>query len=145
METKDTFHIQLASLDAFTNSMMYSRSRTGSYLFDYFYMPEQTVSFNTMVKLHNAIWVYDDTDKVCYPHRVNIVRNEGKYLYHNTEDTPLTKVFKLSPYEARKAQSRKIIERVKIQCDKHGILHCQSNDVEFVDPLYEYEFLGELE
>lgn len=143
METKDTFHIQLASLDAFANAMMYTRSRTGSYLFDYFYMPEQTVSFNTMVKLHNAVWVYDDTDKVCYPHRVNVVRNEAKYLYHDVEDAPLTKVFKLSPYEARKAQSRKIIERVKIQCDKHGILHCQSNDVEFVDPLYEYEFLGE--
>lgn len=142
-KTKDTFHTQLASLDAFANAMMYTRSRTGSYLFDYYFTAEQTVSFNTMVKLHNALWVYDDTDKVCYPHRVNIVRNEGKYQYHDVEDDPFTRVFKLSPYESRKAHSRKIVERVKIQCDKHGILHCQSNDVEFVDPLYEYEFLGE--
>lgn len=144
METKDTLHIQLASLDAFASSMMYHRSRTGGYEFDYdFGVGEQTVSFTTMVKLHNAVWVYDDTDKVRYPHRVYILRNEGKYLYHDIEDTPFTKVFKLSAYESRKAQSRKIIERVKIQCDKHGILHCQSNDVEFIDPLYQYEFMGE--
>lgn len=145
-KTKDTFHTQLASLDAFASSIMYHRSHAGSYEFDYQVgVGEQTVSFSTMVKLHNALWVYDDTDKVCYPHRVKIITNEGKYQYHDVEDDPFTKVFKLSPYESRKSHSRKIVERVKIQCDKNGILHCQSNDVEFIDPLYEYEFLGEWE
>lgn len=144
METKDTLHIQLASLDAFASSMMYHRSRTGSYEFDYDVgVAEQTVSFTTMVKLHNALWIYDRTDNVCYPHRQQIVREKGEFKGYHISEEPFTKVFKLSPYECRKAQSRKIIERVKIQCDKHGILHCQSNDVEFIDPLYQYEFMGE--
>ena len=144
MEIKNTTTIQLASLDAFASSVMYHRSRTGSYEFDYdIGVGEQTVSFTTMVKLHNALWIYDQTDNVCYPHRQQIVREKGEFRGYHISEEPLTNVFKLSPYECRKAQSRKIIERVKIQCDKHGILHCQSNDVEFIDPLYQYEFMGE--
>lgn len=145
METKNTFDIQMASLDAFASVLGYQRSMFGNhYIFDYdVAFGEQTVSFKTMVALHNAQWYYDETDNVFYPHREKLVREKGKFLFYDFEDKPFTKVFNLSPYEYRKAQSRKIVNRVKIQCNKHGALHCQSHDVEFACPLYEKEFLGE--
>lgn len=143
--TVDTFTMQLASVDAFADAIGYERcAHSTSFVFKY---PSKTgeefVSYQTMVKLHNALWVYDEDDKVLYPHNVKIIRENGKYMHKDVADKPFTKVFKLSPYEYRKADSRRIVERVKIQADKHNVLHCQSNEVEFMSPWYFDQFIGE--
>lgn len=145
-KTHDTFTIQLASLDAFADALGYRRDIIGSNSYSLQYpvnTGEDFVSFSTMVKLHNALWVYDEEDKMLYPHAVKVVRENGKYMHKDVAYEPFTKVFKLSPYEHRKADSRRIVERVKIQADKHNVLHCQSNEVEFVCPRYFDQFIGE--
>ena len=144
-KTHNTFTIQLASIDAFADAIGYERcAHSTSFVFKY---PSKTgeefVSYQTMVKLHNALWVYDEEDKVLYPHTVKIIRENGVYKYKEVADEPFTKVFKLAPYEYRKADSRRIVERVKIQSDKHNVLHCQSNEVEFTCEWYFDQFIGE--
>lgn len=144
-KTQNTFTIQLASVDAFADAIDYERlAHSTSFVFKYpAKTGEEFVSYQTMVKLHNALWVYDEEDKVLYPHTVKIIRDNGIYKYKDVADEPFTKVFKLAPYEYRKADSRRIVERVKIQADKHNVLHCQSNEVEFVCEWYFDQFIGE--
>lgn len=143
-KTENTFAIQLASVDAFADAVGYERlAHSTTFVFRYpAKTGEEFVSYQTMVQLHNALWVYDEQDKVLYPHKVTIVRHKGQYSHKDVADEPFTKVFKLSPYEYRKADARRIVERVKIQADKHNVLHCQSNEVEFVCAWYEEQFLG---
>lgn len=143
--TVDTFMIQRISLEAFADAIGYTQcAHSTSFVFKYPYkISEEFVSYQTMVKLHNAHWVYDEDDKVLYPHNVKIIRESGKYVQKEVAEKPFTKVFKLSPYEYRKADSRRIVERVKIQADKHNVLHCQSNEVEFVCEWYFDQFIGE--
>ena len=144
--TKYTFDIQLVSLDAFADALGYKRDCLfrNTYTFQYpVNTGEDFVSFSTMVKLHNAFWDYSGEDEVYYPSKVQILRDKGEYVGKWAVENPFTKVFKLSPYEHRKAQSRKIVERVKIQENKHNILVCQSDDVEFVAQWYFEQFLGE--
>ncbi len=145
METKDTFIIQRMSLYAFADAIGYIEcAASRSFVFKYpVKISEEFVSFSTMVKLHNAVWVYDEEDKVLYPHKVTVVRYKGQYSHKDVADEPFTKVFKLAPYEYRKADARRIVERVKIQANKHNVLHCQSNEVEFVCAWYEEQFLGD--
>lgn len=143
--TVDTFMIQRISLEAFADAIGYTQcAHSTSFVFKYPYkISEEFVSYQTMVKLHNALWVYDEDDKVLYPHTVKIIRDNGIYKYKDVADEPFTKVFKLAPYEYRKADSRRIVERVKIQADKYNVLHCQSNEVEFVCKWYFDQFIGE--
>lgn len=144
--SKYTFDIQLASLDAFADALGYKRDIVASNTYSLQYpinTGENFVRFSTMVKLHNAQWYYDKEDNVFYPHREKVVREKGKFLFQDFEENPFTKVFKLSAYEHRKAQSRKIVERVKIQANKHNTLVCQSDTIEFVADWYFEQFLGE--
>lgn len=128
-KTKDTFGIQLTSLDAFADALGYKRNLRGQYESDKEdNVGTPIVSFNTMVKLHNSQWYYDIDKKVYVPE---------PYFWRAKKY-----VFKLDPYKYRKSDSRRIVNKVKIQADRFGILAVQSHVVEFVAEFY-YEYFLE--
>lgn len=126
VEIKNTQDIQQFSVDAFLIELGYKRTVDGK-RYEFMYpikTGERFISMRTAVELHNVEWVYDEESKLYYP-------------------GPRDSVFKLSPYEYEKSQSRKIVSRVSLQQTKNGVLKCQKDLVEFMAPFYYEQFLGD--
>lgn len=128
VEIKDTKILQTQSVDAFLVELGYKRTKDGKrYEFAYpVKTGERFISMRTGIELHNSEWVYDEVSKLYYP---------------GVWSPNLDSVFKLSPYEYHKSQSRKIVSRVSLQQTKNGVLKAQKNLVEFMAPFYFEQFL----
>lgn len=131
VEIKDTKILQLQSVDAFLVELGYKRTKDGKrYEFAYpVKTGERFISMRTAIELHNRVWKYDTHTALYYPVDAYDLRPN------------LDSVFKLSPYEYEKSQSRKIVSRVSLQQTKNGVLKCQKHLVEFMAPFYYEQFL----
>lgn len=130
METKNTTHIQLMSLDAYMQELGYKRTVDGL-RYEFIYpvkTGERFISIRSAAKLHNTRWVYHPRAKLYFPPdgwgKANI-------------DSP----FKLSAYEYEKSQARKIVEFVHIQKTNDGRIVTQSHKVKFRCAFYYEQFL----
>lgn len=130
---KNTSDIQKASIEAFAYAMGYELlPYSHTFKFKYPVKTEQKfVSYKTMIKLHNAVWIYDEGEGLYYPHSTKI----GNDL--------LSKVFTLGAYEYRKVNAYKIVHNAKLQVTKHKQILTQSNIVEFNGEWLYEQFLGE--
>lgn len=137
VEIKDTKILQTQSVDAFLVELGYKRTKDGKrYEFAYpVKTGERFISMRTAVELHNSEWVYDEITKLYYPVHYSYP------LDFLVVKPNLDSVFKLSPYEYHKSQSRKIVSRVSLQQTKNGVLKVQKNLVEFMAPFYFEQFL----
>lgn len=131
VEIKDTKILQLQSVDAFLVELGYKRTKDGKrYEFAYpVKTGERFISMRTAIELHNSVWKYDTHTCLYYP-------VDAYGLRPNVDS-----VFKLSPYEYEKSQSRKIVSHVSLQQTKNGVLKVQKNLVEFMAPFYFEQFL----
>lgn len=136
VEIKDTKILQLQSVDAFLVELGYKRTKDGKrYEFAYpVKTGERFISMRTAIELHNTEWMYDENTKLYYP---IFCRHGVKWLKEPNVDS----VFKLSPYEYEKSQSRKIVSNVSLQQTRNGVLKVQKNLVEFAAPFYYEQFL----
>lgn len=149
MEPKDTAELQLMSVDAFANALGYWRNSLGNNS----YIEEMervfpcsgkglkgchTISFGTMVKLHNAMWLkryskpgyyYPDIDQQFY-FGVPCSSIDGK------------SAFVVDGYKLAQLIARKICDKVFLQADKHGVMTCHKHWLKFCDSSYEAIFLG---
>ncbi len=125
---KDTYNLQLVSLDSFADALGYYRSPVDNKYINSKSKGQPIVSFNTMVNLHNSQWYYDIDQKVYVPE---------PYFWRAKKY-----VFKLDPYSYRKADSRRIIYKVKLQANRFGVIKTQSDVVKFTSEFY-YEYFLE--
>lgn len=137
VEIKYTKILQTQSVDAFLVELGYKRTKDGKrYEFAYpVKTGERFISMRTGIELHNSEWVYDEITKLYYP------VHYSHALDFLVVKPNLDSVFKLSPYEYEKSQSRKIVSRVSLQQTKNGVLKCQKHLVEFMAPFYYEQFL----
>lgn len=141
METKNTTHIQLMSLDAYCLELGYKRTVDGL-RYEFMYpvkTGERFISMRTAIELHNSEWMYDEVTKLYYPVQYSKMNGRDFLIVKPNVDS----VFKLSPYEYEKSQARKIVSRASLQQTKNGVLKCQKDLVEFVAPFYYEQFLGD--
>lgn len=139
VEIKDTKILQLQSVDAFLIELGYKRTKDGKrYEFAYpVKTGERFISMRTAIELHNTEWMYGEESKLYYP----IYYFKGFNSDFLTVKPNVDSVFKLSPYEYEKSQSRKIVSRVSLQQTKNGVLKVQKNLVELMAPFYFEQFL----
>lgn len=122
-EIIDSSKLQLRSLVAFANALGYHQMRyVGEPINFYSSLPENkyrsTVSFNTMVRLHNGQLLDWHGDRFRDP-------------------------FAVDAYKMRVARASRIVYKCKLQyCKKTKLIVCQNHNVAFVDPAYEQLFLG---
>lgn len=141
VEIKNTQDIQQFSVDAFLIELGYKRTVDGK-RYEFIYpvkTGERFISMRTAVELHNTEWVYDEVTKLYYP--IQYVKLEGHDFLKVKPN--VDSVFKLSPYEYVKSQSRKIVCRASLQQDKHGRMRVQSHLVSFMSEFYYEQFLGD--
>lgn len=132
METKNTTHIQLMSLDAYCLELGYKRTADGL-RYEFMYpvkTGERFISIRSAVQLHNTHWAYHPRAKLYFP-----PDHWGKANI----DSP----FKLAPYEYEKSQARKVVEWVHLQKTNDGRIVTQSHVVKFVSQHYYEQFLGD--
>lgn len=121
VENKDTFKIQITSIDLFMDILGYKRAEGSTrYSNGIENSNQRYISFNTARKLHNTKWEYDVSNYMFFP--VNDYR------------------FCMTTEQYYKSQGRKIVEAVKIQCNKYGVLQIQSHVVKFTAEWY-YDLL----
>lgn len=140
VEIKDTQTIQQQSVDAYMVELGYKRTKDGK-RYEFMYpvkTGERFVSMQRAIELHNSKWMYDEVTKLYYP--MQTVNRIGGVVVGKPN---IDSVFKLSPYEYEKSQSRKIVFRVSLQQDKHGRMKVQSHLVNFYCNFYYEQFLGD--
>lgn len=124
MTTKNTTALQLQSLDAYMDALGYERSAF-SYGYELKYpvkSGEKFIRLNTAVMLYNYSWD---------------LRLNGKYSCNY-----LSFLLELDSYSYTKAEARKIVDQVFLQCTKHQKLITQKHQVRFVNSDYYDLFLG---
>lgn len=136
METiKNTQHIQQLSLDAFMHELGFYRSLAASCCNSSYYAAcsnwsgVNTISYNTARDLHNRDWKYDEVKHQYFPTDYFGLRPDTR--------SP----FNLTPTQYQQSQAQKLVEKVKIQSNKYGILLVQSNVVKFTHDWYYEELL----
>jgi len=134
----DTKAIQIASLNAFAAALGYwSNPFTNSFHAEDYqgFKGCPTISFSTMVKLHDANWMRGTPEYNLVP-EFNFVNKLAGGYYEKT--------FQLDAYTLNKAQACKIVERIFIHCTKNGVLKCYKSQVQFTDSAYQQMFLKPL-
>jgi len=134
----DTKAIQIASLNAFGQALGYwSNPFTNSFHAEghHFFKGCETISFNTMVKLHDATWMRGVPEYNLVPEFSFVNKLSGGYY---------EKTFQLDAYTLNKAQACKIVERIFTHCTKNGVLKTYKHQVEFTDSDYQQLFLKPL-
>lgn len=141
VEIKNTQDIQQFSVDAFLIELGYKRTVDGK-RYEFIYpvkTGERFISMRRGIELHNSEWMYDEATKLYYP--IQHVKLEGHDFLKVKPN--VDSVFKLSPYEYEKSQSRKIVSRASLQQTKNGVLKVQNHLVNFMAPFYYEQFLGD--
>ena len=132
---QDTKVTQIQSLCAFMEQLGYRLHVDGKFYcedyFEYFNKVEPTfkgcrvISFNTAVRLHNSWW-----DSFNY-----------NFKAVECESFPEGSAFRTDAYTYNKAKAAKIVNKVFLQCTKHGRVVCNKHLVKFTYYNYHYMFL----
>lgn len=141
----DTKTLQLTSLIRFGKGFGYEFDYyTNVFYFDghkddVVFKACEVISLNTMVKLHDALWVRHVDANMWIPH-------DGGY-HTCVSGQPLKlcshSPFKVDYYTLVQAKAARIVKRVYLNGGKRAV-SCYRNQVEFVDKLYEEQFLDPL-
>lgn len=138
-QIKDTLSIQLDSLDAFScvlgywNNKFYTEYTLGV---AHGFRGCETITMNTMVKLHNAVWLKSSKKGFYYPeYYPEIVGVDGILVRQSP--------FMLDGYTLERALAARISDKVFLQCDKHGVVTCHKHLLRLIDSSYYHLFIGE--
>jgi len=92
----------------------------------------EVISFNTAVKLHDSSWIKTIDGVNFVPEISRIGKLTGCYY---------EKCFQIDAYTLTKAQACKLVERVYVHCTKNGLLKAYKNQIKFIRPEFEQQFL----
>jgi len=142
IEIKDTLAIQLASTDAFAYVLGYWKGLDNKFCTEYSlgvphgFKGAETLSMNTVVKLHNSLWCKGVVEGYYYPAAFpEVIGLDGTLVRQSP--------FMLDGYTLNKALAARIAEKVFIQCNKHGTVTCHKHLLKLCDESYYFLFIGE--
>lgn len=142
IEIKNTMNIQLASIDVFISVLGYWKGPGNNFHAEYSlgvahgFKGAETLSMNTVVKLHNSLWCKSIKDGYYYPESFPEVVDIGGALVRQSP-------FMLDGYTLNKALAARIAEKVFVHCNKHGVVTCHKHLLKLADESYYYLFIGE--
>lgn len=113
----DSTKIQYLSLCAFMFELGYTHCHDGFYSSN---PSADLIHYNTAVRLHNSTWEYCNKEKGLYV---------PCFHYGQREKSP----FCIDGRMLRKALASKIVEYVYLQSNKHNVVTCQKQWVQFTN------------
>jgi len=142
IEIKNTMNIQLASIDAFISVLGYWKGFDNKFCTEYSlgvahgWKGAETLSMNTVVKLHNSLWCKSVVGGYYYPESfLEVISLDGTLV----KQSP----FMIDAYTLNRAKAARIAEKVFVQCNKHGAVTCHKHLLKLCDVSYFYLFIGE--
>lgn len=131
----DTKQIQIRSVIEFMETLGYDyypafRSTFGA-KYGCGFKGCETISWSTACKLHD--WQCTASSAYLFVPKFSFVNKIGGGYFEKT--------FEIDAYTLTKAQACKLVERVYVHCTKNGLLKCYKNQLKFVRPEYEQQFL----
>ena len=142
IEIKDTLAIQLASIDAFAYVLGYWKGFDNKLCTEYSlgvahgWKGCETLSMNTVVKLHNSLWCNSVVGGYYFPAAFpEVIGLDGTLVRQSA--------FTLDGYTLSRAKAARIAEKVFVQCNKHGVVTCHKHLLKLADESYYYLFIGE--
>ena len=90
------------------------------------------ISWSTACKLHDWQWTTSSAPHLFVPKFSFVNKMDGGYF---------ERTFEIDSYTLTKAQACKIVERVYVHCTKNGLLKAYKNQIKFVKPEFEQQFL----
>jgi len=142
IEIKNTLAIQLASIDSFIGVLGYWKGFDNKFCTEHTlgvphgWKGAETLSMNTVVKLHNSLWCKSVVGGYYYPESFpEVIGLDGALV----RPSP----FMLDGYTLNKALAARIAEKVFVQCNKHGAVTCHKHLLKLADDSYYYLFIGE--
>ena len=142
IEIKNTLAIQLASIDSFISVLGYWKGFDNKFCTEYSLgVPHgckgaETISMNTVVKLHNSLWCKSVVGGYYFPAAFPEVIGLDMTLVRQSP-------FMIDGYTLSRAKAAKIAQKVFVQCNKHGVVTAHKHLLKLVDESYFYLFIGE--
>lgn len=132
----DTKQIQIRSIIEFMSELNYdfypAFNSTFAAKYDCGFKGSEVISFQTAVKLHDSQWTVSSEPHLFVPKFSFVNKMDGGYF---------ERTFETDAYTLTKTQACKIVERVYVHCTKNGLLKAYKNQIKFVRPEYEQQFL----